>query len=51
MESHFGLAVVLSAFWCKRREILTGGIQLHTFLSGNRGDTYFRDNGLFAKKY
>ena len=52
IESRFGLVVVLSAFCTKTREILTGSIQLHTaFLNGNRGDTYFRDNGLFAKKY
>ena len=52
IESRLGLEVVLSAFWRKTREILTGSIQLHTtFFNGNRGDTYFRDNGLFAKKY
>ena len=50
IESRFGLVVVLSAFWCKTLEILTGSIQLHTtFLNGDIGDTYFRDNGLFAK--
>ena len=51
MEPRFGLVVVFSVLWCKVREISTGSIQLHTtFLNGNRGDTYFRDNGLFAQK-
>ena len=50
-EPCFGLVVVLRALWCKTREIWTGSIQLHTlFLNGNRGDTYFRDKGLFARK-
>ena len=51
IEPRFGFVIVLSALWCKTREIWTGSIQLHTpFLNGNRGDTYFRDNESFAKK-
>ena len=46
----FGIVVVLSALWCKLRKIWTEIVQFQTtFLNGNRGNSYFKDIGLFVK--